>query len=1048
MATISNNEIKIKYSLDTTDLANATALFDKLSAEDRQLLNDLKKLQAQLTAAGQAGQAAGQNIGNGATNARNKVNGLTDDFIRLQNPIKQIGVLIGGVFAVQSLINFGKSVIDTTIKMEGLRKAIEFTSKSAIGGAANLEFLRETAQRFGIPLEAAAEGFKSLSAAAGRANISMQMQRQMFTDLSKAMSALSLTSQDASLVFFGFGQLMSKTKVSAQELYHQIGERLPISMQAAQIAAAKVTGVVSVTGSELIKLVEDGKLLSSEFAPAFTEALGKIAESGAYIETLGKDVTRLSNAWEEFKTTLGDNRIINNTVYIVKELIQEVDKLTKVLGYYLSFEFLNTGKTLGNFEDYQNSLINIYDKIINTAETRFKELNNLNSEYAKALNDNTLEGEKKRKEIEAQFAKERADVVTTLAEEIKKKELEVSNFKKDIIEKEKLLRNADYYDVSSGRTAAYKKLIAQDKEAIEKSQAAINALVSLVGSIPKIQTLLPDPESEKKKRKALEDEYRKIIAAIEARKTAEDDRIKASTREGYTRDIKLLENNVKFNEEMLAVDESARFKNLELAKNNAVKRKGENERDNQEQINIRKKALDEALKIEEEYFKKTQDKLDENALKRRQAKQTELQNDIEDIQKNSEDQVKVLIEGLNKEVKVQEIGEKERLAIVNRYNAQITKVKQDSLNQQLHALQMYYDEQEKLDEQAAFDRNEIYIGAATRRLAADAKNEYDRQDILDQGALADITNNRNRLLADEKRLKTAYGLSQSYRDREAEMIKAKLADLASQEYEIQVNAEKRKQEKMLEIVQASADAMSQIFNDLGNLYIANLDREKEALSQKYDADVRLADGNKQKLAQLAQEKARAEYEIELKQFKARQIMAVAEVIFKTAPEIARWISTGVLAPVAAIGLAAQAFAIGAILAQPPPVPPYKDGTKGIPHPGGPALVGEAGTEKVVTTDGQVYYTPPMATLVDLPKGAQVIPNHALSRRELFLAGSLNEKKIGSPNSDLGHKLDRIGGILEGLPVHQVNMNEKGFEKFIRTPRRTTKILNNQFPVKH
>jgi len=1007
MATISNNEIKIKYSLDTTDLANATALFDKLSAEDRQLLNDLKKLQAQLTAAGQAGQTAGQNIGNGATNARNKVNGLTDDFIRLQNPIKQIGVLIGGVFAVQSLINFGKSVIDTTIKMEGLRKAIEFTSKSAIGGAANLEFLRETAQRFGIPLEAAAEGFKSLSAAAGRANISMQMQRQMFTDLSKAMSALSLTSQDASLILFGFSQLMSKNKVSAQELYHQIGERLPIAMEAAQMAAAKVTGVVSVTSSELIKLVEDGKLLSAEFAPAFTEALGKIAESGAYIETLGKDVTRLSNAWEEFKTTLGDNRIINNTVYILKVLIKEVDKLTKVLGYYLSFEFLDTGKTLGDFEDYQNSLINIYDKIINTAETRFKGLNTLNSEYAKALNDNTLEGEKKRKEIEAQFAKERENVVTTLAEEIKKKELEVANFKKDIAEKEKSLRDADYNDISSGRTAAYKKLIRQDKEAIEKTKAAINALVSLVGSIPKIQTLLPDPESEKKKRKGLEEEYRKIIAAIEARKTAEDDRIKASTREGYTRDVKLLENNVKFNKEMLAIDESARFKNLELAKNNAVKRKGENERE-----------------------------------------QTELQNDIEDIQKNTEDQVKVLIEGLNKEIKVQEIGDKEREAIVTRYNNQITKIKQDSLNQQLHALQMYYDEQEKLDEQAAFDRNEIYIGAATRRLAADAKNEYDRQDILDQGALADITNNRNRLLADEKRLKTAYGLSEHYKEREAAMIKAKLADLASQEYEIQVNAEKRKQEKMLEIVQASADAMSQIFNDLGNLYIANLDREKEALAQKYDADVRLADGNKQKLAQLAQEKARAEYEIELKQFKARQIMAVAEVIFKTAPEIARWISTGVLAPVAAIGLAAQAFAIGAILAQPPPVPPYKDGTKGIPHPGGPALVGEAGTEKVITTDGQVYYTPPMATLVDLPKGAQVIPNHALSRRELFLAGSLNEKKPGSPNSDIGHKLDRIGGILEGLPVHQVNMNEKGFEKFIRTPRRTTKILNNQFPVKH
>ncbi len=323
-----------------------------------------------------------------------------------------------------------------------------------------------------------------------------------------------------------------------------------------------------------------------------------------------------------------------------------------------------------------------------------------------------------------------------------------------------------------------------------------------------------------------------------------------------------------------------------------------------------------------------------------------------------------------------------------------------------------------------------------------------RADIADESAMTQIKIEKDRNKQQRQLNLENSTLTLEQKQILNEKLEAQDVLLDAKLTEITKNGEKRRLEYKLEIYQATFEAISSAFNQITELYISNLDREKEALAMKYDADVRLADGNKQKLAQLAQEKARAEYEIELKQFKARQIMAVAEVIFKTAPEIARWISTGVLAPVAAIGLAAQAFAIGAILAQPPPVPPYKDGTKGIPHPGGPALVGEAGTEKVITTDGQVYYTPPMATLVDLPKGAQVIPNHALSRRELFLAGSLNEKKPGSPNSDIGHKLDRIGGILEGLPVHQVNMNEKGFEKFIRTPRRTTKILNNQFPVKH
>ncbi|NDC94706.1 hypothetical protein EB118_11585 [bacterium] len=1078
MATISNNEIKIKYSLDTTDLANATALFDRLSAEDRQLLNDLKKLQAQLNATGQAGQAAGRSIGNGSNAARgsltdlqNRVKDLTNRLNNLnpaasnyetilkrlqraqanlsiataqmnanlgktQNTINStssafsgLGSTLRGAFGVAAFLSFGKAVIDSTIKMDGLKKAIEFTSGSLEGGAANLEFITMITEKFGIPLEAAAEGFKTFSAAAGRAGYTVMQQRQMFIDLSKAMSALQLDSQSAGLVLFGFGQLMSKNKVSAQELYHQIGERLPIGMEAAQIAAAKITGQLKVTSGELIKLVEDGKLLSTDFAPAFTEALGKLAESGAYVETQGKNVNRLSNAWTNFKATLGDSAFLGSLIKVLTSVLKYMNGITEASNYLVENGFFPE-IDFQTFKAVQKDAIHTFDIIQLAGEKSFENLSNINKSYQESLTDETETGILKRMALEAQYNLQRKQALEDLAIKIGIEEDNIARYKRNIEtikDKDARIYNYKLLKIAESAFASYKKLL---------------------GTIPELKTLLPDPDAEKKRVKSLEDEYRKIIAAIEARKTAEDDRIKASTRDGYTRDIKILQNNVKFNKEMLAIDESRRFKELELAKNNAVKRRGENERDNQEQINIRKKALDDALKIEQEYFKRTQDKLDENALKRRQSKQTELQNEIEDIKKNTEDQVKVLIEGLNKEIQVQEIKDSEREAIVTRYNNQITKIKQDSLNQQLHALQMYYDEQEKLDEQAAFDRNEIYIGAATRRLAADAKNEYDRQDILDQGALADITNNRNRLLADEKRLKTAYGLSEQYKEREAAMIKAKLTDLAAQEYEIQVNAEKRKQEKMLEIVQASADAMSQIFNDLGNLYISNLDREKEALSQKYDADVRLADGNKQKLAQLAQQKARAEYEIELKQFKARQIMAVAEVIFKTAPEIARWISTGVLAPVAAIGLAAQAFAIGAILAQPPPVPPYKDGTKGIPHPGGPALVGEAGTEKVITKDGQVYYTPPMATLVDLPKGTQVIPNHALSRKELFMANALNQGKPISPGDNLGPKLDRIGGILESLPVHQVNMNEKGFEKFVRTPRRTTKILNNQFPIKH
>jgi hypothetical protein len=79
----------------------------------------------------------------------------------------------------------------------------------------------------------------------------------------------------------------------------------------------------------------------------------------------------------------------------------------------------------------------------------------------------------------------------------------------------------------------------------------------------------------------------------------------------------------------------------------------------------------------------------------------------------------------------------------------------------------------------------------------------------------------------------------------------------------------------------------------------------------------------------------------------------------------------------------------------------------------------------------------------LPKGSQVIPNHALSRQELFLASHYASRSSSSASPVVG-EIRELGSIIKSLPITQLNMDERGFEKFIRTPRRTTKVLNNRF----
>jgi hypothetical protein len=253
-------------------------------------------------------------------------------------------------------------------------------------------------------------------------------------------------------------------------------------------------------------------------------------------------------------------------------------------------------------------------------------------------------------------------------------------------------------------------------------------------------------------------------------------------------------------------------------------------------------------------------------------------------------------------------------------------------------------------------------------------------------------------------------------------------------------AAKKKAEEQKEAIQQKAFELTQIItNGAFDLYQARLSNELTLLNKKYNEEIKLADGNQQKIDELTQQKEIKERELKMKQFRADQAAAASRVMFQLAQEVMKYgVSNPPLAAFAGFIAAAQ---LGLIAAQ--PVPEFAEGTKGKPFKGGKAMVGERGVEKVITESGKVYFTPPTATLVDLPKGSHVIPNHALSKQEIYW-GSMQSGRQTSSGSPVVGEIRELGSILKGLPITQLNMDERGFEKFIRTPRRTTKILNNRF----
>lgn len=194
---------------------------------------------------------------------------------------------------------------------------------------------------------------------------------------------------------------------------------------------------------------------------------------------------------------------------------------------------------------------------------------------------------------------------------------------------------------------------------------------------------------------------------------------------------------------------------------------------------------------------------------------------------------------------------------------------------------------------------------------------------------------------------------QDWAQRAGEAI-GRISDFMSALYDNQI-------QKIEELLEAEQTRYDQEVNHIDYLAEHGAITEEEAEIRKRDAAAATA----AKQEQLEKKKAQIEYRKALME-KANSIsqigIATALGIMMASPNI----------PLMAFVGAMGAIQLATALAQ--PIKAYAEGTKGKPHPGGLALVGDGGSQELVMYDGKAYVTPDSPTLVDLPRGAEVIPD--------------------------------------------------------------------------
>lgn len=188
----------------------------------------------------------------------------------------------------------------TAMQFDTYQRSFNAISGGPEGGADQMRFVRQEAERLGQDIFSLADSYRGLSAAAMSSGLTLEQVRDVFSSVGEASTTLGLTSDQTKYALYALQQMMSKGVVSMEELRRQLGDSLPGAFS----AAARAMGV---TEAELTKMVESGELVSRDFLPKFATELRQTFGGGfeEAAQSAARQITRMSNAWAEAKGTFG-----------------------------------------------------------------------------------------------------------------------------------------------------------------------------------------------------------------------------------------------------------------------------------------------------------------------------------------------------------------------------------------------------------------------------------------------------------------------------------------------------------------------------------------------------------------------------------------------------------------------------------------------------------------------------------------------------------------------------------------------------------------------
>jgi tape measure domain-containing protein len=357
-----------------------------------------------------------------------------------------------------------KEMIDASLKMEQITSSLKAVTGSSQGAAVAFDYVRSESQRLGLNLESTGLAYAKFAAATKNTTLEGEGARKVFSGVSEAVTALKLSGESANGIFLALSQMMSKGKISAEELSGQLGERLP--------GAVKLTAdAMGLTTQELLKQMQEGKLMSADVLPKLAEQLHKTYGSAAVEAAEGGQaaINRMNNAMFETKATVGDA-----IMPVFADMAQGISLLAPYITAFVGglkmsavelFGFVDKASTIavsifsgaifgsGGFDKLKKDLSNIDAAVADSKKQIYKDIDkvataqekageaNLQMMKAQAAASKSTSNAITAEEKKAATARETA--TKQLTEAIRKANVDIDQINKTTFEKEMVRINAE-----------------------------------------------------------------------------------------------------------------------------------------------------------------------------------------------------------------------------------------------------------------------------------------------------------------------------------------------------------------------------------------------------------------------------------------------------------------------------------------------------------------------------------------------------------------------------------------------------------------------------